>query len=169
MNVIFLSLVFLAFVSHMALAVTDYPTSMPTFLTQNAAKMDEYDDDLADAAHSGSTALVSKIIDEIGIPALKAKSKNYGYVSLAGGAYLGHTGVVEVMLTKGEMHIDSASEQTGFTALMWAAAGGYQETVEMLVSRGADTKLKSKDGETAWMIAAKNGHRGVMRYLEQFS
>jgi ankyrin repeat protein len=53
------------------------------------------------------------------------------------------------------MHIDN----TGRTALMYAAHGGGEDAAKSLLEKGADTTLKDKDGKTAWAYAAGAQHR----------
>ncbi len=53
--------------------------------------------------------------------------------------------------------IDSVDER-GRTVLHVAAAAGYEEAVEWLLERGADTTLTAADGRTALHSAAASGH-----------
>ena len=50
-------------------------------------------------------------------------------------------------------------DNSGRTALMYAAHGGGEEAAKSLVDKGADTDLKDKDGKTAWVYAANAQHR----------
>jgi len=51
-------------------------------------------------------------------------------------------------------------------ALITAAREGYTETVETLLTKGADVNAKSK-GWTALMAAAQKGHTKIVRLLKQ--
>jgi ankyrin repeat protein len=51
------------------------------------------------------------------------------------------------------------------TALHWAAEGGHEAVVRLLVDRGADVNVKDKLGLTALYWAAKGGHEAVVRLL----
>jgi Ankyrin repeats (3 copies) len=57
-------------------------------------------------------------------------------------------------------------DATGRTPLSWAAAGGHESIVDMLINRGAD--ISSRDqvhGLTSLCWAAYEGHEGVVRRL----
>ena len=136
----------------------------------NVAAMAEFSTDLADAATSGSPSLVSKMIDDLGGPAaLEDPKKNLGFTATVGAAFLGHTSVVEVMITKGKVSLNKPGI-TGNTPLMWAAYAGQLEVVKMMVKNyNADPKLTNQEGQTALTIAANQGHRKVMRFLEEYA
>jgi ankyrin repeat protein len=95
------------------------------------------------------------MIDDLGgAEALKDPKKNLGFTATVGAAFLGHTSVVEVMITKGKVDRNAAGI-TGNTPLMWAAYAGQLEVVKMMIrDYGADPKRKNNEGETALMIAA---------------
>src|SRR6185295_10694141 len=59
----------------------------------------------------------------------------------------------------------NTSDRRGFTALMWAAAGGHAEMVRQLLDRGAEPDRRAADGTTALMLAAANGFTDVVRVL----
>lgn len=66
-----------------------------------------------------------------------------------------------VMLSKGANI--NATNKLGHTALMAAIAGRYDcapQTVQFLLSRGADTSLKTVDGKTAATVAYQQALRG---------
>jgi ankyrin repeat protein len=73
--------------------------------------------------------------------------------------------VVGALLTNGA-HIN-AVDNNGWSALMFAAAGGEADVVRILMSRGADHNLKSKEGETALVIATKGEHKETARVLRE--
>ncbi|MBI4424587.1 MAG: ankyrin repeat domain-containing protein [Elusimicrobia bacterium] len=79
-----------------------------------------------------------------------AASQYYGATQLA---------VVEALLNAGA-DID-ACDETGRTALMWAAMANLPVAVSLLV-RGADTDHADKDGETALMYAVREWNPGVV-------
>jgi ankyrin repeat protein len=79
-------------------------------------------------------------------------------------AYRGHAEVVAFLLERG---VDAAAKDgQAFTALHWAAGGGYVDVVRLLVARGAPLEVKNVYGGTVldftgW--AAKNEPHGIDR------
>ncbi len=68
------------------------------------------------------------------------------------------------MLTRGADV--NAKERRGQTALMWAAADGHTEVVELLIKAGADIRATLPDsGFTPFFFAARNGRTDVVRAL----
>ena len=59
----------------------------------------------------------------------------------------------------------SEVDSDGTTALMWAANGGHEAVVQLLLENKADIEAKDKDGCTALIVAAKHGHRAVVQLL----
>ena len=53
----------------------------------------------------------------------------------------------------------------GFTALMWAARNGFEDTVRQLAKGGADLNLKNGDGATATMVAIYNDRFDIAAVL----
>ncbi len=49
---------------------------------------------------------------------------------------------------------------------MWAAAYGHEEIVRMLLTRGADQKIRDVDRVTAAGWAANNSHDGIKLLLK---
>ena len=59
-----------------------------------------------------------------------------------------------------------AKEKRGQTALMWAAADGHSDVVELLHKAGADFRASLPDsGFTPLFFAAREGRMGVVRVL----
>lgn len=55
----------------------------------------------------------------------------------------------------------------GMTALMYASKNGVISIVERLLKEGVDPRLISNDGESAYDLAAKEGHENVAKALEK--
>uniref|UniRef100_A0A8D8UUR8 Ankyrin repeat and KH domain-containing protein 1 n=1 Tax=Cacopsylla melanoneura TaxID=428564 RepID=A0A8D8UUR8_9HEMI len=63
------------------------------------------------------------------------------------------------------MDVDSETESNHDTALTLACAGGHEELVELLLSRGADIEHRDKKGFTPLILAATAGHDKVVDIL----
>ena len=61
-------------------------------------------------------------------------------------------------------YLNECDEQE-FTALMWAAQGGYNAIVRLLLEHGANIHARSNFDMTAMMMAAMNGHEATVRLL----
>jgi ankyrin repeat protein len=70
--------------------------------------------------------------------------------------------IVEELLQQGAL-VDLPCN--GETALYKAAALGYKKTVAMLLTHGADSNCKNKEGKTALHAAVKGSHIGVIPLL----
>lgn len=62
-----------------------------------------------------------------------------------------------------------ARSDIGWTPLHYAAAYGYDNVVRLLLQLGADSDSETKTGESALVLARKNGHTGVVDLLQRFS
>jgi ankyrin repeat protein len=67
----------------------------------------------------------------------------------------GDTDSVELFIKAG-MDINYQNPGNGFTALMWAAKNGKNDTVQFLLDRGADVHFTNKNGWSALMSASLN-------------
>uniref|UniRef100_A0A0K2TWX8 Multiple ankyrin repeats single KH domain [Nasonia vitripennis] n=1 Tax=Lepeophtheirus salmonis TaxID=72036 RepID=A0A0K2TWX8_LEPSM len=61
--------------------------------------------------------------------------------------------------------IDSATESNHDTALTLACAGGHEDLVKLLLSRGANIEHRDKKGFTPLILAATAGHEKVVEIL----
>ncbi|MCY4188296.1 MAG: ankyrin repeat domain-containing protein, partial [Bryobacterales bacterium] len=55
----------------------------------------------------------------------------------------------------------------GYTALMFAAAEGHADIVQMLLDKGADPDLRDTDGESALKFASDKRHQDVIDVLRR--
>jgi hypothetical protein len=75
-----------------------------------------------------------------------------------------HKLVAELLLDQGAI-LDNQSEDRGYTPLMDAAHAGAAELLDLFLSRGADPDLKSKDGQTALVVAVGRNDPDSVRLL----
>ena len=77
--------------------------------------------------------------------------------------------VVKILLDNGaKYYLSSKFVQENvfiFPPLIFAAAKGYKEIVEMLIAAGADVNTQVDSGETALMLASQHGHLEVVKIL----
>ena len=59
----------------------------------------------------------------------------------------------------------NATNQYGYTALMWAAGQGREAVVQMLLDNGADLKARARDGSLPLMFAAGGGNVNIANIL----
>ena len=63
-------------------------------------------------------------------------------------------------------NIDAIDATFGRGALHWAAAGGYKDTVELLIREGrANIELRSRSGKTALHYAAESGNDRLVSFF----
>lgn len=72
-------------------------------------------------------------------------------------AFSGYSGTVTMLLDKGADR--NAQDQSGRTALFWAAQKGRAQSVQVLVNAGAEIR-----GDEVW-TAINNGHTGIAKTL----
>ncbi|GET85552.1 hypothetical protein, conserved [Leishmania tarentolae] len=61
-----------------------------------------------------------------------------------------------------------AQDSHGRTPLIWAAREGFAETIELLLSRGADRRIVDNDGRTALQHARIRNHPEAVEVLESY-
>ena len=80
-------------------------------------------------------------------------------------ARAGHADTVRTLLSQPDAKINGRDEN-GNTALIEAARFGHDQVVQVLLTAGADPKLKNNEGKTAMMLAVQGGHDDVVRVLK---
>ena len=66
----------------------------------------------------------------------------------------------------GEGRDVNEADETGWTALLWAADLGRADMVRILLARkGVKVNKTTPDGYSALILASQNGHVGVVRLL----
>lgn len=61
----------------------------------------------------------------------------------------------------------NATDDDGFTALMWASAAGTLEVIRLLIEEGANVNAQSNDGETVLVVALQEGHTEIVELLKK--
>jgi ankyrin repeat protein len=74
------------------------------------------------------------------------------------------TKTIELFLDKGA-NINHQSKNKA-TCLIYVAAAGHKELIEELLSKGADPRLKDREGKTARDWALKGGYTDVANLLK---
>src|SRR5262249_48506968 len=128
------------------------------FATSAAAENSTAKDPLVRAATDGDTATVQRLLDAGTDPNSHDEA---GLTALNWAAYSGHLDIVRLLLAKHAV-VDSRSNKAGWTPLMNAAAGGYDEIISALIAAGAKINLTDAAGADAiWYASAKNQARTV--------
>ena len=86
---------------------------------------------------------------------------------LSWAAEYGHVSIVEMLIKRGDVNINSRDKEYGQTPLSWAAKKGHEAVVRMLTERD-DVDINAKDdmyGQTPLIWAAQNGHEAIVRLL----
>jgi ankyrin repeat protein len=104
----------------------------------------------------------AKVFDVLlNAPAVNLEARaNNGDTALMIAAYKGNVGAVKALIAK-EVEVN----QTGWTALHYAAASGNNEIVQILLDESAYIDAESPNGTTPLMMAARNGHILTVKLL----
>ena len=62
--------------------------------------------------------------------------------------------------------VDDVVDPEKTSSSMVAASEGYQELVELLLHRGANTELVDREGRDAIAIAKRSGHDSIVKLLQ---
>ena len=79
------------------------------------------------------------------------------------GAREGHTDVCRLLCKRGLC--PTASDDSGWTGLMYASWNGALDLCDLLLQYGADVNAASRHGETSLMLAVRGGYKKVVTLL----
>ena len=79
-------------------------------------------------------------------------------------ATCGHDNVIKVLKNLGNAQVN-VQDQNGWTALHYACSSGHYNTVQLLVSIGSKSNIKTKDQMTSFLIAVQCGHERIIELL----
>jgi uncharacterized protein len=113
------------------------------------------------ACTNGSEAMIARLLDAGADPNGTSRE---GETALMTAARSGNVDAVKTLLVKGAKP-NLAEPWKGQTALMWASGAGNAPAVQMLTEFGADAKIKSKAGFTAFLLAVRNNHIDAAKAL----
>jgi uncharacterized protein len=148
-----------------------YRTEMGTWLAEEERRASRasllemgiscHDDSLAHCASEGDTKAVELFLKAGFSPDARDK---HGVPLLCLAARGKHRSVAELLLDKGAS-VDMQSEDRGYSPLMDASHIGSADLVALFIERGADPDLKSKDGQTALVVAVGRNDVETARLL----
>ncbi|CAG8482832.1 12566_t:CDS:10 [Acaulospora morrowiae] len=129
---------------------------------------DVIDDVIADARY-GDLENLRVTINSLSVEYLLAKDE-FGNTALHMASANGHADVVEYIIrTVGSLEenviVINAQNESGNTPLHWGALNGHEKVVELLVTNGADAKIKNRAGRTAMYEAQQNNHDKIVEFL----
>ena len=113
------------------------------------------------AAKAGDEETVRRLLAQGVEPDLK-NPRNVSPLWIA--ASYGNLAIVEILLDTQAVDINSRCK-FGRPPMFWAAAGGYEHVVRLLLERKANPNFADEDGQTPLSIAKQNGHYKVVDML----
>ncbi len=106
----------------------------------------------------GSMRVFDTLVNAPGID-IEARASNSNNALMIA-AYRGNEPAFDILLKKG-----AAINRSGWTPLHYAAAGGKNKIVQILLERGADIDARSPNHTTPVMVAAYEGHFYTVKLL----
>ncbi|KAJ5949221.1 hypothetical protein N7454_000805 [Penicillium verhagenii] len=88
-----------------------------------------------------------------------------GFTAIMVSSYFGLEAVVEELLLEKDPDIESRDTTYNRTPISWAAYGGHEIIVRLLIQKGAVYDARDKLGRTPLSLAAEGGHETVVRLL----
>jgi uncharacterized protein len=116
------------------------------------------------AAYKGYTEIVEKLL-EAGAD-ITAVDPGMKATALHAAAYAGRTDAARVLIAY-KIDINKQGPYNGYTALHDAIWQNNIETAKVIIEAGASMEIKSKDGQTALVMAKARGRREIVALLEQ--
>ena len=92
-------------------------------------------------------------------------STDLGYTALHGAAVRGLPKVARILIEKGA-DVNRREVLNNDTPLIYAAVKGNDDTVNILISAGAELDFKGDNGCTAYLVAKSSGHINVAHILQ---
>ncbi|RHZ81081.1 hypothetical protein Glove_123g42 [Diversispora epigaea] len=131
--------------------------------------MENVIDDIVESARYGELEELQSIINSNPITLLFAKDK-YGNTPLHMASANGHVEIVEFIIEKFKSleqrdDVINTQNESGNTSLHWSALNGHEKVVKLLVTNGADIKIKNQAGKTAIYEAQQNNHEKIVEFI----
>jgi ankyrin repeat protein len=146
-------------------AMTGYVDIVRLLVARNA-KIDSKDSDgrtpLSWAAANGDDEMVQFLLAK----GADVNSKdNYNRTPLSHASEFGHTAAAKTLLKENGVEYDVQDTYYDQTPLSWAAEGGYDEIVGMLLDKEVEVDSQDRAGHTPLLWAIRNSHDAVVELL----
>ncbi|KAK7415016.1 hypothetical protein QQZ08_012456 [Neonectria magnoliae] len=135
--------------------------------SQSSAQSDWYGRALTEASRGGYDNVVKLLLEDCGenVASMNMQDGN-GRTPLSWAAEKGHEAIVKLLLSTGNIDVDSRDAKYGQTPLSWAAENGHEAIVKLLLNTGkVDIDSRDGDGRTPLSWAAKKGHKAIVELL----
>jgi len=123
------------------------------------------EDRLIDAAAKGDTAKVQELLDSGTDPDCVSSDGNW--TPLCTAAYRSHFKIASLLLSRGADPSKKPPRGSGGSPLWWAAAGGNDALLNLLIQKGAKTDEINGNGMTPLSMAAAAGKLNIVQALLQ--